>query len=273
MRLWVADFAKRGSAMLKSLFSAFLMYSKIPMPKCEWKEENRRYALGFFPLVGVVIGVMIILWRLLCDFLETGPFIFSAGAVFLPVLITGGIHIDGFCDVTDARASYADSQKRLAILADPHIGSFAIIRTCLYFLMQAAFFSRIVSLQVTALIGCGYVLSRALSGSSAILCRSAKTDGTLQSLIKPSHKKITLCMELFFTVVSAIFMVILYPLIGLICLIVSGIVLLYCKKIAYKEFGGYTGDICGWFLQLCELAHLAAFVWMKLILEATKWFL
>ena len=110
------------------------------MPKCEWKEENRRYALGFFPLVGVVIGVMIILWRLLCDFLETGPFIFSAGAVFLPVLITGGIHIDGFCDVTDARASYADSQKRLAILADPHIGSFAIIRTCLYFLMQAAFF-------------------------------------------------------------------------------------------------------------------------------------
>jgi len=256
--------------MLKSLFSAFLMYSKIPMPKCEWKEENRRYSLGFFPLVGAVIGVMIILWRMLCDILETGQFIFSAGVVFLPVLITGGIHIDGFCDVTDARASYADQEKRLEILSDPHIGSFAVIRICLYFLIQTALFSRIVSLHDTALIGCGYVLSRALSGSSAILCKSAKKGGTLQSFVKPSHKKITLCMELFFIAASAIAMIMLFPLNGSVCIAVSGIVLLYCKKIAYKEFGGYTGDICGWFLQLCELANLAAFVFMKLILEAIK---
>ena len=37
------------------------MYSRIPAPKVEWKEENRRYALGFFPLVGAVIGAFILL--------------------------------------------------------------------------------------------------------------------------------------------------------------------------------------------------------------------
>jgi len=79
--------------MLKSLFSAFLMYSRIPMPKCEWREENRRYSLGFFPLVGTVIGVMIILWRMLCDILETGQFIFSANVIEcvygIPILLKG----------------------------------------------------------------------------------------------------------------------------------------------------------------------------------------
>ena len=55
--------------MIKSLISAFLMYSRIPMPQIEWKEENRRYALGFFPLVGAVIGGMLILWRCLCNIL------------------------------------------------------------------------------------------------------------------------------------------------------------------------------------------------------------
>ncbi len=256
--------------MLRSFFSAFLMYSRIPMPKCEWKEENRRYSLGFFPLVGAVIGTLIILWRLLCDFIEAGQFIFSVGAVFLPALVTGGIHIDGFCDVTDARASFADQKKRLEILSDPHIGSFAVMWICLYFLIQTALFSKVVSFRESSFIACGYVFSRAISGLSAILFKAAKNNGTLQSFVKPSHKKITICMELFFIAVSAITMIILYPLHGIACIVASGIVLLYCKRIAYKEFGGYTGDICGWFLQLCEIVFLAVFVCIKLITEAIK---
>ena len=118
--------------MLNSLLSAFLMYSRIPVPKVEWKEENRRYALGFFPLIGSVIGGLLILWRLICDKLGIGQFLFAAGAIFLPILITGGIHLDGFCDVNDSRASYADKEKRLEIMSDPHIGSFAVIKICLY---------------------------------------------------------------------------------------------------------------------------------------------
>lgn len=252
---------------MKSLFSAFLMYSRIPMPKCEWKEENRRYSLGFFPLVGAVIGAFIILWRLLCDFLETGQFIFSAGAVFFPVLVTGGIHIDGFCDVTDARASFADQKRRLEILSDSHIGSFAAMRICLYFIIQTALFSKVESIKETAFIACGYVISRAFSGLSAILFKAAKKNGTLQSFVKPSHKKITICMELIFITVSAIAMIILYPLHGPACIAAGGIILLYCKTIAYREFGGYTGDICGWFLQLYEIVFLAVFVFFNLVTE------
>ena len=86
--------------MLKSLISAFLMYSRLPMPKIEWKPENRRYALGFFPLVGAVIGFLWLVWYQLCTRFAIRPLLFAAGAVLLPVLITGGIHLDGFCDVT-----------------------------------------------------------------------------------------------------------------------------------------------------------------------------
>ncbi|MBQ1398379.1 MAG: adenosylcobinamide-GDP ribazoletransferase, partial [Clostridia bacterium] len=42
--------------MIHSFFSAFLMYTRIPMPQVEWREENRRYSLCFFPLCGAVIG-------------------------------------------------------------------------------------------------------------------------------------------------------------------------------------------------------------------------
>ena len=39
-----------------SFLIAFSMYSKIPMPQCEWNEENMAYAMCFFPWVGVAIG-------------------------------------------------------------------------------------------------------------------------------------------------------------------------------------------------------------------------
>ena len=32
------------------------MFSKIPVPTVEWKEENMKYVFIFFPFVGAVIG-------------------------------------------------------------------------------------------------------------------------------------------------------------------------------------------------------------------------
>ena len=251
--------------MLNSVFSAFLMYSRIPMPKVEWSEKNRRYALGFFPLVGAVSGLLLMLWRVICTWLGTGQFIFAAGAVFLPVLVTGGIHLDGFCDVSDARASYADKEKKLEIMKDPHIGSFAVMKLCLYLIIQTALFSQIVSVKSTAVIACSYVLSRAISGMTAVTFRSAKNGGLLYSFTKPAHKKITLAMEAVFAFAAVIVSVILSPVQGISASAAAVLVLLYHRYAAYRDFGGITGDLCGWFLQVCEIAALGAIVFSERI--------
>ncbi|MBP3925899.1 MAG: adenosylcobinamide-GDP ribazoletransferase, partial [Clostridium sp.] len=45
---------------MKQLFGSFViafsMYSRIPMPRVEWTKERMRYALCFFPWIGVLIG-------------------------------------------------------------------------------------------------------------------------------------------------------------------------------------------------------------------------
>ena len=249
--------------MLRSLCSAFLMYSRIPVPKVEWKEENRRYALGFFPLIGAVIGGLLILWRIVCDRLCIGQLLFAAGAVFLPVLVTGGIHLDGFCDVCDARASYADREKRLEIMSDPHIGSFAVMKLCLYLILQTAFFTQVPSVKTAEVIACGYVLSRALSGLTAVTFKSAKSDGALQSFVRPAHKRLTLAMDVFFAVLSSAATVFLLPVQGISAVLAAAVVLAYHRYSSYRDFGGITGDLCGWFLQMCEIAMLAAVVFSE----------
>ena len=253
--------------MIPSLISAFLMYSRIPMPQIDWKPENRRYALGWFPAVGAVIGGLLLFWRWLCDVLALDSLLFAAGAVLLPVLITGGIHADGFCDVTDARASYADREKRLQIMSDPHIGSFALIRICLYFIVQTALFSQIHTMQQTVLIACGFVLSRTGSALSAVTFRSAKQTGTLQSFVKPSHKTVTLCMTAVWGLLAGSGMLTSGLIPGSCAIAAAAGIWLHYRSTAYREFGGTTGDLCGWFLQRCEIWILAAAVLSDEIME------
>ncbi len=252
--------------MIRSLLSAFLMYSRIPVPKVEWKEENRRYALGFFPLVGAVIGGLLLLWRYICDELQLGQFLFAAGAVFLPVLVTGGIHLDGFCDVNDAKASYADRKKRLEIMSDPHIGSFAVMKLCLYLIIQTALFSQVITMETASVVACGYVLSRAISGLTAVTFKSAKSSGTLQSFVHPAHRKITIAMQVCFLFLSGAAMIFLLPAEGSAAFAAAILVLVYHRFAAYRDFGGVTGDLCGWFLQMCEIMILAAVVFSERIM-------
>lgn len=243
--------------MLKSLFSAFLMYSRIPMPKVEWREENRRYSLGFFPLVGLVTGVLLTLWYLLSDYLGINSLLFAAVSTYLPIFVTGGIHLDGYCDFTDASSSYAAKEKRLEIMSDPHIGSFAATRACLYLILQTALFSQISSLSSVICAACIFVLSRALSGILAVTQPSARSGGSLQSFVKPSHKRTVIGMEIFFITASAAGMIISAPISGTAAVIAAFITVTYCRYTALKRLGGFTGDVCGWFLQLCEIWALA----------------
>lgn len=248
--------------MIKSLFSAFLMYSRIPMPHVEWREENRRYALGFFPLVGAVIGLLTAGWYQLATSVGLSSLLFGAVAAVIPIAVTGGIHLDGYCDFTDALSSYADKEKRLEIMADPHIGSFAVMRACLYLIVQTALLAELPSMWAVVCVSCGYVLSRGLSGLAAVTFRSAKSEGSLQSFVKPSHKATVIVMLALFIAASGVGMCSYAPDFGggFSGVLAAVTVFFVCKRKAYRTIDGITGDVCGWFLQKCELWMLAAVV-------------
>ena len=88
--------------LMASLAIAFATYSRIPMPRVDWRDENRRYAFCFFPLIGLVIGGAGALWLLLCGRLELAPLLRGGGAACVPLLVTGGIHMDGFISLAAA---------------------------------------------------------------------------------------------------------------------------------------------------------------------------
>lgn len=237
------------------------------MPRIEWKAENRRYALCFFPLVGAVIGCLFILWDKLCTWLGTGSLLFGAGSVFLTVLVTGGIHLDGFCDTCDARASWGDKTRKLEILSDSHIGAFAAIKLGVYLVLYTALLSELHGSSAATVVACGYVLSRALSGLAAVTFKAAKKEGSLFSFTSNTHKNGALFVLSFMAAASCCAMVSADMFSGASAAAAALLAMVYYRYMAYKEFDGITGDLAGWFLQVCELLIAAAAVVTYRIME------
>ncbi len=238
--------------MLKSLFSAFLMYSRIPVPQVEWKEENRRYSLCFFPLIGTVIGLLFVLWNCIALKFGFGKLFTGAVSMLISYAVTGGIHLDGFCDVSDAVSSYGNKEKRLEIMKDSHVGAFAVIKLAVCLIVQTAVYSEICSIRTAIAVAVGFMLSRSLSGIGAVCFKSAKNDGALQSFVKPSHKTITLVCLFITVILSCMAMLVSDFITGAVSAVSAFAVFVYYRISAYKRFGGVTGDVAGWFLVLCE---------------------
>ena len=248
-----------------SIISAFAMYSRIPVPKIKWCEENRRYALGFFPLVGAVSGLMMVLWYFISDKLGINTVLFSAVCTAIPIVVTGGIHMDGFCDVIDAKSSYGNKEKRLEIMSDPHTGAFAVIYAAIYFLVQTGLFSEVRTLKTAVICGLIFVISRTLSGFAAVTLKNAKGNGTLYSFTEASHRKSVIAILAVIFAVCTLVILFISPVYGLAVIVVGFLTFFAYKRFAYKNFGGITGDLEGYFLQICEIAMLAAAVIIPLI--------
>ncbi len=246
--------------VINSLFSAFLMYSRIPMPQVEWKEDNRKYVLCFFPLIGTVIGGLFLLWSEVCRQLQITPVLFSVISVGIPVWVTGGIHLDGFCDVHDALACMGGKEKKLAVMKDSRVGAFAVIHLCLYFLIQFGLVCQIHAFPTLAVCALGFVLSRAESGLCVTIFPPALPNSSVDHFKNSENKKIIMITEILYIIVISVIMIFIDIFSGLSVVVGSLCYMLYYKRFAVRNFGGVTGDLAGYFLQNCELLIIACAV-------------
>lgn len=254
--------------LINSIITAFSVYSRIPMPNAEWNEKNSRYAMCFFPLVGAAAGALVWLSAYFCVLLCFNDIFRAAVITGIPVFLTGGIHMDGYCDTVDALSSFKPREKKLEILKDPNAGAFAVIYACVWFLLYFSSVSQI-SDNIT-LLSLGFVLSRAWSALAIVNFKPARRTGMGADMQKNSQKGlITAVMCIYIATVSAA-MIILNPICGPVCITASAMTFIYYRYKSYREFGGFTGDLAGWFLQLCELAVALTLAVSERIV--TKWF-
>ena len=239
----------------EAIGAAFGTFSRIPVPKSAWTDFGSTHALAAFPLVGLAEGFLMTAWGHVANLLGVPATIVAAVLVALPVAVTGGIHLDGLCDTSDALASWAPRERKLEIMHDPVIG------VVVYLILQ---FSLFTALPLTAgaflALPCSLVFSRSLSGLAVECWPAARADGMAAGL-SPAKKRAAIVVPLCaFAAASAAGMVACAQAVGALMAVAGLLALAWYRHVALSRFGGVTGDLAGWFLQWAELAMLAMLV-------------
>lgn len=248
--------------LIRAFVIAIMTYSVVPMPQVKWEENNTRYAIAFFPFVGAIIGAALYGWYRLTIYAGIGDMIFAAGALAIPILITGGIHIDGYMDTIDALASHTGRERMLEIIKDSRVGAFAVIYEVIYMIVAFALLSGCARSNI--LVVCeSFFLSRCISGLLATLLPNARQSGMLSSMMGKQEKK-TRCIIAMWLIILLVLsvgvMVITGGWIAATMMVVgAGLAIIYYSINVVKKLGGVTGDTSGYFLQICELYMLVGF--------------
>lgn len=244
-------------SVFASLCIALSTYSKLPCPQVAYIGENKRYALCFFPIVGLIAGTLLAAWLQMAAHFSLGAFPAGAVGCLIPLLVSGGIHMDGMMDTLDALACRQEVNRRLDILKDSHTGAFAVMGVSAYLLLDAAFLSGIGMGSLWALVP-ACALSRCLSALNLLTLPSARAGGMADDFVRSAHQKRVRIILLLQALLYALLILLGARTGGAILLGAGALFTLWFRRMARKNFGGMTGDLAGCFLQGFELVCAAA---------------
>ncbi|MGM0750974.1 MAG: adenosylcobinamide-GDP ribazoletransferase [Bacillota bacterium] len=246
------------------LFKSFLLnlqfFTIVPIRK-EFSIGKRemKWMVRTFPMLGLFVGAFLLGGYV---FLTSFTQISSLGISFyiwvMPIVLTGGIHLDGYMDASDAFFSYREREKRLDIMKDPRVGAFGVLSLVVLLSSRFLFiYETILQSQSRILIGMVLVsipfLSRMMMGASLIFIPAAQSSGMGYGLSKnvTRYDFIWIVFGLMLGGIGSFFLncFYFYALFTLVTLALFWFV--YSRSI--KWFGGMTGDTIGGSVEGVEL--------------------
>lgn len=265
--------------MLKKILAALMLYSKVYIPCRGLNKEDFEGAITYLPIVGIIIGALQYILFLIAKIFRLPVFVTTLGYILVPLIVTGGFHVDGFMDTEDALKSYRSREEKLSILKDPHIGAFSIISLLIYVLIEAAsvytvlYFAQknielagnvvYISYGMLLLIPTDFIV-RAIAVILSIKLKKAKESGMLNSEISNTDRMVIVLNIGFIIAGYSLLVYINWIAAAGIILIMLIYILLYRNKM-YREFGGVSGDIIGYYICKARLLFIVVIAFYVLI--------
>ncbi|TDO92162.1 cobalamin-5'-phosphate synthase [Halanaerobium saccharolyticum] len=240
--------------VINNFLTALTFMSRIPVKI----KETSELKLNYFPLVGLLLAVIIILAEYFLSFifgLEIRAFLL----LIIYIYLTGALHLDGLGDFADGFFAGRDQEKTIKIMHDSNSGIFALVTLILILALKFLLFKELLlrdSFQAVIIMA---VLVRYLLGFVIIFVEPAES-----SLLAGGLSKRSETIDLFSSTLTTVFIffiyfyftesIFLYRL--LLALVLILFLIIYLVRWSRKKLGGITGDIYGTIIELGEIIFL-----------------
>lgn len=234
------------------MFTAISILTRIPVPqRFQSSTEDFSTSLFYFPLVGLSLGgLLAIMAHYLSPFFSSLPL--AALMLFVLVLLTGALHLDGLADLCDGLGAGGSRARILSVMKESQIGAFGVIAVVLILLLKFSLFYELVNRGTLSGFFLMGLLSRWAMVFAAFLGKYPRKSGTGLAFI--GKLSFTRCL-----LTSLCTMVICWLILsgsGLMAMVVITVVTLSFVRTLQSKTGGLTGDALGALNEISEVVVL-----------------
>ena len=246
---------------MKRFISILQFMTRIPINIDTGFDEEFHKTITYFPLVGLVLGVLIYIIGLVSG-IFFDSFITSIIVTLALVILTGGLHIDGLGDTFDAIYSYRDKERMLEIMKDSRLGTNSLLAIMFLILLKIGFIYSIINNSLLWTVIFMPVVARL--GVIVMMYKTVtpRENGMGNLFIgKASTSMFTIAILYTIILIIGISKLIFLASTFEAMMLISTIIILFVfnnlfKKHIYKIIDGVTGDILGCTIELGELIYL-----------------
>jgi len=238
---------------MRSLRIAFGLMTTLPIrPPEDWSAGDSGRAAVWYPFVGLVIGAFTWLaWK--GAMFAFPPLIAGVVTLVVWVVLTGGLHLDGFADCCDGLLASATPERRLEIMKDPHIGAFGVIALILVLLLKAATLASLTpASSFSILLAASLARWCILPAGLLPLARPSGMGADFASGFQRSFILWGAIIPLAIAILTGI-----YGVLSAVTGVGAAALVLWLAK---SRIGGVTGDVFGMIVEIVEIAVLLAFL-------------
>ena len=211
--------------------------------------------MALFPLVGLLLGlILLIINSLLTPFLPDR--LVNIILISTLIIVTGGLHLDGFMDTLDGIGGGNNRERILTIMRDSRVGAFGAIGLVLLLLIKWEALNCLngeakgVALLLMPVVGRGgQVLLTYLSPY-------ARAEGIGRSFVDGLDRRVVIVAASVTLVLSLV----LAGFAGILIVVFAGFFTLWWGRFFLNKIGGVTGDVIGALNELLELFTLVIIV-------------
>ncbi len=246
---------------MKRFISILQFMTRIPINIDTGFDEEFHKTITYFPLVGLVLGVLIYIIGLVSG-IFFDSFITSIIVTLALVILTGGLHIDGLGDTFDAIYSYRDKERMLEIMKDSRLGTNSLLAIMFLILLKIGFIYSIINNSLLWTVIFMPVVARL--GVIVMMYKTVTPrENGMGNLFIGKASTSMFTIAILYTIILIIGISKLIFLVSTFeaMMLISTIIILFIfnnlfKKYIYKKIDGVTGDILGCTIELGELIYL-----------------
>ena len=245
---------------MKDFLQALSFLTILPVGQLSPSEEKGlARSMAFFPLAGLLIGLLLAIPYFLLSFLFSKSLVLWLTLGCL-ALITRGLHLDGFADTIDGFAAGGPKEKILEVMRDSRIGAFGVVGLILLIGAKYLALEQIAGPSIPYSLILMAVMGR---NSMVWVCYRSPYARPGGGLAKPFAENLT-TQEMIISSASAFGIgVLLWGLDGIMVFLGIGLFNLAFRFFFLKKLDGVTGDILGAANELSELLCLILLVVLK----------